>query len=69
MLHAFEIQIKYSCIHCAMPLCNVCSISELNVDTCGWIAGKRIGYCKPCKENLLSKGKLKIDRGNQVMAL
>ena len=55
---------KYSCIYCSLPLCNVCSIAELNDDTCGWIAGKRVGYCKPCKENLLRKGKLNIDTGN-----
>lgn len=39
---------KYTCIHCRMPVCNLCSFSEGDEDTDGWIVGKSVGYCENC---------------------
>ena len=41
---------KYSCIKCTNVISNLCSAFELNEETPGWIAGKVVGYCLPCKQ-------------------
>jgi len=41
---------KYSCIKCTNAICNRCSAFESNEETPGWIAGKAVGYCLPCKQ-------------------
>ena len=40
---------KYLCIKCLLPICNLCSVPELVEATPGWVAGKKVGYCHPCK--------------------
>lgn len=39
---------KYVCIECRIPICNKCSIFEINEDTGGWTAGRSVGLCEPC---------------------
>ena len=41
---------KYLCIKCTNAICNRCSAFESNEETPGWIAGKAVGYCLPCKQ-------------------
>ena len=41
---------KYSCIKCTNAICNRCSAFESNEEIPGWIAGKAVGYCLPCKQ-------------------
>ena len=41
---------KYSCIKCTNAISNRCSAFESNEETPGWIAGKAVGYCLPCKQ-------------------
>ena len=36
---------KYECIDCNLPLCNHCSIDEIEDSTPGWLAMKRVGHC------------------------
>ena len=48
---------KYSCLHCAMPICNKCSVFEENEEASGWAAGKRVGYYEPRNEELGRGGK------------
>ena len=38
---------KYSCIKCTNA---ICSAFESNEEIPGWIAGKAVGYCLPCKQ-------------------
>lgn len=56
---------KYSCLHCAMPICNKCSVFEDNEEASGWAAGKRVGYCEPCNEQL-GRGHKPITEENQA---
>lgn len=42
---------KYECIDCRLPLCNRCSIEEINESTPGWLARKRVGHCLACTED------------------
>ena len=51
---------NYRCIRCTLPLCNLCSVAELDDGTCGWIAGKQVGYCKDCDDDSQSRGKQKV---------
>ena len=39
---------KYCCLLCKYPLCNKCSVPEVNEETPGWKAGKSVAYCEPC---------------------
>ena len=39
---------KYSCIKCAYPVCNRCSVFEDDEETPGWVAGKSVGFCFAC---------------------
>ena len=43
---------KYSCLHCAMPICNKCSVFENNEEASRWTASKLVGYREPCNEEL-----------------
>ena len=43
---------KYECIDCNLPLqCNSRSLEEIEENTPGWLAMKRVGHCLACAEN------------------
>ena len=48
---------KYSCIKCANAICNRCSAFESDEETPGWIAGKAVGHCVPCKQEVSNEVK------------
>ena len=51
---------KYCCINCQLAVCNRCSTFEMNEETVGWLAGRRVGYCNVCagiEERNKSKGR------------
>ena len=39
---------RYYCIGCEIPICNRCSVAEINEETPAWATGKSVGYCEPC---------------------
>ena len=41
---------KYSWIKYTNAICNRCSAFESTKEIPGWIAGKAVGYCLPCKQ-------------------
>ncbi|KAJ7394722.1 hypothetical protein OS493_000548 [Desmophyllum pertusum] len=45
-------QTKYACIRCELPICNVCSVPELDEEIPGWASGEKVAYCEPCFKEL-----------------
>lgn len=48
--HCFtcEKSTKYHCITCGIPVCNRCSIAEMDDDTVGWLPQRSVAYCNHC---------------------
>ena len=42
---------KYDCIDSNLPLCNRCSIEDIEESTLDWLALKRVGHCLACVEH------------------
>jgi len=60
---------KYSCIKCTNAISNRCSAFESNQETPGWIAGKAVGYCLPCKQEESNEVKANIIPLSGIVAL
>ena len=56
---------KYICIHCQMPVCNLCAFPEGDDETHGWVVGKSVGYCENCFDKP-NEGTNETDAGNLI---
>ena len=45
---------KYKCLRCELPICNKCSVFELNENVEGYTAGKNVAYCEACDRGLVT---------------
>ena len=43
---------KYRCITCNVLVCNRCAIAEEDEFKEGWIAGRQVGYCSDCNDQV-----------------
>ena len=59
---------KYSWIKYTNAICNRCSAFESNEEILGWIAGKAVGYCLPCKQEESIEVKTNIITSSGIVA-
>ena len=59
---------KYICILCLLPVCNICSVAELDDEIEGWVAGRRVGYCSDCNKYNSKSNKAVPDKQSVIQS-
>ena len=54
MCYSYFMNTKYKCLRCELPICNKCSVFEVNEDVEGWTTIKNVAYCEACDRGLVT---------------